>query len=283
MRFIYAVGIGQLGALFLQGGDKCLSLLNELLFVFEFPLQALNQHHLLSDRLFLRELCLVQGLVTLSQFFQFVRSHLVLIFLPLELLCKVLHFSFEVSFLIEHLLIRIAQGIEFGLDLRQLRVVPLPCVLELSIESGLHLGLLEEHLLSDFVDLLLVLDLHGVTHASDFFSRLCKVTLHLLSFPLTFVEAGIQLHRDLVKLFCALRGFLQLGRQVFLQELVICLPEGQGQVRQGLELVRLHDLELCVCSTSLRIEHCDELIIHATHHRSGIVESLVLCVILTEV
>ena len=70
---------------------------------------------------------------------------------------------------------------------------------------------------------------------------------------------------------------------MFLQELVICLSEGKREMRQSLELVRFHDLEGSVCPTGLGIEDGNELIIHSTHHRSGVVETLVLRVILTEV
>ena len=49
LRLVHAVGVCQLGALFLQGGGKSLGLLVELLLVLELSLQALNQHHLLSD------------------------------------------------------------------------------------------------------------------------------------------------------------------------------------------------------------------------------------------
>ena len=58
-----------------------------------------------------------------------------------------------------------------------LGVVSLPSILELAVKSSLHLGLLEKHLLSDFVDLFLVVDLHCIAHASDLFSGLCKVAL----------------------------------------------------------------------------------------------------------
>ena len=68
-----------------------------------------------------------------------------------------------------------------------LGIVSLPSILEFAVESGLHLGLLEEHLLPDFVDLLLVLDLHRIADASDLFSGLCKVALQLLPVSLTFV------------------------------------------------------------------------------------------------
>ena len=54
-------------------------------------------------------------------------------------------------------------------------------------------------------------------------------------------------------------------------------------MRQSLELVRFHDLEGSVCPTGLGIEDGNELIIHSAHHRSGVVETLVLRVILTEV
>ena len=54
-------------------------------------------------------------------------------------------------------------------------------------------------------------------------------------------------------------------------------------MRQSLELIRLHDLEGSVRPTGLGVEYCNELVIHSTHHRSRVVESLVLRVALTEV
>ena len=68
-----------------------------------------------------------------------------------------------------------------------LGIVSLPSIFQFAVESGLHLGLLEEHLLSDFVDLFLVFDLHCIADASDLFSGLCKVTLQLFPVSLTFV------------------------------------------------------------------------------------------------
>ena len=63
-----------------------------------------------------------------------------------------------------------------SLEFRKLVVGPMTGVFELLIELGLHLSLLEEHLLTDLVNLLLVFDHHLVAHAAHFLSRLGEVT-----------------------------------------------------------------------------------------------------------
>ena len=60
------IRIGQLSTLLLQRGDQALCLLNQRLFVFDFALERLDQHHLLRDRLLLRILRLIKCLITLS-------------------------------------------------------------------------------------------------------------------------------------------------------------------------------------------------------------------------
>ena len=59
LAFVDSGCISQLGGLLLKGRDQTLRLLNESLFVFDFALQGLDQHHLLRNGLFLSELGLV--------------------------------------------------------------------------------------------------------------------------------------------------------------------------------------------------------------------------------
>lgn len=63
----HVVGLAELRILLGQVVRVRLGLLNEELFVLEFPLEILNQHQLLCDRALLTELGLVEGLVTLAQ------------------------------------------------------------------------------------------------------------------------------------------------------------------------------------------------------------------------
>ena len=66
LALVDCICVRELIGLLLQRLDQSLRLLQQLFFVFYFSLGRLDQNHLLSDRLFLRILRLVQHLVALS-------------------------------------------------------------------------------------------------------------------------------------------------------------------------------------------------------------------------
>ena len=82
-------------------------------------------------------------------------------------------------------------------------------ILKLRIKSSLHLGLLKEHLLPNFIDSLLVFNGHGVGDSADFFASLAHFTLNLLSVHLAFRESRVQLRIHLAHLTISDGWFFQ--------------------------------------------------------------------------
>ena len=78
--------------------------------------------------------------------------------------------------------------------------MPLTRIFQLSIEFCLHFCLFEEHLLSNFIYLLLVFDLHSVTDSSYLFSRLSKITLKLFTLSLALLESLVKFKSGMIKL-----------------------------------------------------------------------------------
>lgn len=78
----------------------------------------------------------------------------------------------------------------------------LTAVFDFPIESNLHLGLLEQHLFSELIQLFLILYRHCVCHASDLVLRLHQilakavaVSLHLLKSAEQFTLGQTKLMR----------------------------------------------------------------------------------------
>ena len=84
-----------------------------------------------------------------------------------------------------------------GLEVGVLVLVARSSVFELRIKSSLHLSLFKQHLLSDLVDGLLIINSHSILDAAHLLSRLTKITLDLLTLSLKLTDLAMQarIHR----------------------------------------------------------------------------------------
>ena len=98
-------------------------------------------------------------------------------------------------------------------------------VFQLSVETRLHFSLLKKHFLPDLVDGFLVLNGHGVGDSPDLLASLAQIALELLAFPLHLAELSLQVLVQQCVFTVSSRRLFQLGRQVFLKQLVIGFAE----------------------------------------------------------
>ena len=195
--FVDSIGVGKLRALLLQRCNERLSLLNQRLLVFYFPLQRLDEDHLLRDGLLLGVFGLIQGLVALPQRFELVLREIEFVLFALNRAVELFDLGVHFPLCVEQRLVGRLQLVKLALQVRVLIFVTRPAVFQLRIKSGLHLGLFKKHLLSDLVDGLLILDSHGILDAAHLLSRLAKITLDLLSLSLKLANLALQacIHR----------------------------------------------------------------------------------------
>jgi len=204
-------------------------------------LKALILQGVLSDGFLLRKFGRIKAFVGEAELFDLVPDQVKLVLLLSNLVFLLFVLCLQVSVFIFELAGKFNEFILEGVDLVSLLqdlllhlaivlVSSQRIVLLISVISSLHLRLLDQHLLLDFVDFLLLFNLHLVHDTSILLSKLLNVVhqllVRLLRLRVCLLQATIPFEQLLVVLIC----FLELGGKVALDRLVVASAKLEAEV-----------------------------------------------------